>query len=118
MAMKPDFGRVERKNAGDTDKYDVRLRGMPVVIPLLDVHNRGVVLGHITLPHPPNLLLPLLGGRVNRGHTWWERDEVGCRTGGNSFRRKRRGSEERTEGARHWNGGTSGLKKFAAVQHQ
>ena len=36
--------------------------GVPVVGPLLDVHHRGVVLGHVGLSHAANLLLPGLSG--------------------------------------------------------
>ena len=68
MAMKLHLRGIEREDAGDADKNNVRFGGMPVVGPLFDVHHGGIVLGHVALSHATNLLLPRLGDRVNGRH--------------------------------------------------
>ena len=68
MAMELHLRGIEREDAGNADKDDVRLGGVPVVGPLFDVHDRGVVLGHVALSDAANLLLPRFTGRVNGSH--------------------------------------------------
>jgi hypothetical protein len=58
VAMKGDLGWIEGEDAGDADEYDIHLRGVPVVGPCLDVHYRGIVLGHVGLAHAAHLFLP------------------------------------------------------------
>ena len=64
VAMERDLGWIEREDAGDADEDDVGFGGVPVVGPLLDVHDGRIVLGHVGLADAANVLLPGLGGGV------------------------------------------------------
>ena len=62
---------IEGEDAGDAYEDDVRAGGVPVVGPLLYVHDGGVMLGHVALADAAHLLLPGEGGGVRRGQTRW-----------------------------------------------
>ena len=70
MAVELHLRGIEREDAGDADKDNVRLGGVPVVGPLFDVHHGGIVLGHVALSDAANLLLPRLGGWINGSQAW------------------------------------------------
>jgi len=58
VSMELHLGGIEGEDAGDADEDHVGTGGVPVVSPFLDVHDRGVVLGHVALADAANLLLP------------------------------------------------------------
>ena len=75
------LGLVERQDAGDADQHGVDLQAGPVVGPLLDVEDRGVVLGHVELPDAPHLSRPRNNLHRVRVRGARRRDGV-CESGG------------------------------------
>src|SRR5258708_26944201 len=62
VSMELHLGGIEGEDAGDADEAHVGAGGVPVVSPFLDVHDDGVMLGHVALADTANLLLPRLCG--------------------------------------------------------
>src|ERR1039458_3979650 len=51
VAMERDVAGIERKDAGNTDKYRAHLCARPVICPAFDVEDRGIMLGEVRLPN-------------------------------------------------------------------
>ena len=58
VAVELYFGGIEGEDSSDADKDHVRFDGVPIVSPLIHVHDRGIVLGHVGLPYTSDVLLP------------------------------------------------------------
>ena len=69
VAMKLHLRGVKRQDAGDADKDNVGVGGVPVVGPLFNVHHGGVVLGHVALSDAANSSVARAGARrqMDRG---------------------------------------------------
>ena len=117
VAMERDRRGVEGEDAGDADEDDLRLSGVPVVGPLFDVHDGGVVLGHVALAHAPDALLPGQRAGIKGGQARGERDEVrgqrgrlgGCACGEGI---------ERAEACRKGQRSGACLEEGAAIEHE
>ena len=79
MAMKGDLGWIERKDSGDADEDDVGFDRMPVVGPCVDIHDRRIVLGHVSLADAANMVLPRLLGSHSDWQAGWQSDKIGGR---------------------------------------
>jgi hypothetical protein len=77
MAMELHFRGVKRQDASHANVDNVRAAAMPIVGPLLDVHHRRVVLGHVALAYAPNPLLPGLCSWIHESQTSRESGELG-----------------------------------------
>ena len=76
VAMERHLGGIEGEDAGDADEDNVRLGGVPVVGPLVDVHDGGVVLGEVGLADAADFFLPGNGGRIAGRKARRQRREV------------------------------------------
>ncbi len=116
------LGRIEGQDSGNADEDDVDFGGMPIVRPLLHVHDRAVILGHVCLTHAANSLLPRQCCRVQRSQALGKRDHFYCCPEGVNVNRviRMRGTEIMQHGARRKNGSSgceTGLQETAPVQH-
>ena len=101
VAMEFHLRGIEGEDAGDADEDDVGAGGVPVVGPLLDVHDGRIVLGHVALADAADFLLPGESGGIfwgeagRQGNKGWR--VFGCRCGlysGEREGRIERGGEE------------------------
>jgi hypothetical protein len=61
VAVELYFGGIEGENSGDADKDNIHFGRVPVISPLIHVHDRGIVLGQVGLSYTSNVLLPGYG---------------------------------------------------------
>ena len=113
VLVERDLRRVVGENAGDADEDDVGAGVMPEVGPLLDVHDGGIVLGHVGLADAADALLPGKAGAIERREASGERDEVrrglfACGLRGEQVLGAEGGGERESGG---------GLEEAAAVEH-
>ena len=127
MAMKRHSGGVECQDSSDADKDDVGLGGMPVVGPLFNIHDCGIVLGHVALADTSNALLPRLGCSIQCSHPGRKRCKLWCGCAsdtllrGRLLRSKHGGRIKSAENGSHWNccdtGPEAGFQEVAAIEH-
>ena len=119
MAMERNLRGIESENPSHADEDDLRAGGVPVVGPLLDVHDGGIVLGHVALAYTTDLLLPGLGSGVERRQARGKRHQAEVRGGccdmdiGSRCQSGLKGVERSCERKRR--GG--GLEEVAAIDH-
>src|SRR5215475_11186601 len=75
VTMELDLRGIEGEDTGHTDENDVGAGRVPVVSPFFNVHDGGIVLGHVALTDTANLLLPGQGGGIDRSQPRWQRNE-------------------------------------------
>src|SRR5580698_5721463 len=120
VSMERHLRRIKRKNAGHANKDEVGPGGVPVVSPLLNVHDGRIVLCHVALANAANLLLPGLGRRIKRSKTRRQRDELRCGAAcrnSSDFLCRESGDREGVERGRQWKSNCASLKEGAAIQH-
>src|SRR5579872_3158506 len=58
VTVKLHLGRIEGEDPGYADENDIGASRVPIICPLFNVHHSRVVLRHVALTDPANVLLP------------------------------------------------------------